>query len=99
MDVGQRISKLREAKGITTNKLANLSGISQSYLREIELGKKNPTVEILSYICESLKISLSSFFIIEPSDINLSLKCAIELMSDEEQERLAEFILTMKSKK
>ena len=62
MDVGSRIANFRTAKHYTVNKLATLAGISQSYLRDVELGKKNPTVEVLSYICEALDISLSEFF-------------------------------------
>ena len=62
MDVGKRVRELREQKGISTNKLANLSGISQSYLRDIELGDKNPTVEVISYICGALNITLQDFF-------------------------------------
>ena len=59
MDVGARITELRIQRGLTVNKLANLSGISQSYLRDIELGNKNPTVE---YICLGLNVSLPEFF-------------------------------------
>ena len=62
MKIHNRIQYLREQKGITVNKLANLAGISQSHLREIELGIKNPTVETLSYICDALGISLKDFF-------------------------------------
>ena len=62
MDIGARISFLRTQKNYTVNKLANMSGISQSYLRDVELGKKNPTVEILSFVCDALDISLSDFF-------------------------------------
>ena len=62
MDVGKRIAYFRTAKHYTVNKLATLAGISQSYLRDIKLGKKNPTVEVLSYICEALEISLRDFF-------------------------------------
>ena len=62
MDIGARISVLRTQKNYTVNKLANMSGISQSYLRDVELGKKNPTVEILSFVCDALDISLSDFF-------------------------------------
>ena len=58
MDVGKRISLFRESKGYSVNKLATLSGISQSYLRDVELRKKNPTVEIISYLCDALDISL-----------------------------------------
>ncbi len=62
MNVGNRITFFRSMKHYSVNKLAMMSGISQSYLRDVELGKKNPTVEILSYICDALEISLSDFF-------------------------------------
>ena len=63
INIGERIAYFRSAKGITVNKLANLSGISQSYLRDIELGKyNNPTVELLDCICTTLDISLKDFF-------------------------------------
>ncbi len=65
MNVGKRITFFRTAKGYSVNKLATLSGISQSYLRDIELGNKNPTVEILSYICDALCITLQDFLIPE----------------------------------
>lgn len=62
MEVGKKITYYRTKKGYSVNKLANLSGISQSYLRDVELGNKNPTVEILSYICDALDLSLHDFF-------------------------------------
>ena len=58
MDIGKRISFFRNAKQYSVNRLATMAGISQSYLRDVELGKKNPTVEVLSYVCEALDISL-----------------------------------------
>lgn len=68
MEVGKRITFFRTAKGYSVNKLANLSGVSQSYLREIELGNKNPTVDFLSVICDTLNITLKEFFDDQPSD-------------------------------
>lgn len=62
MDVGTLIKQYRLERNYSVNKLANLAGISQSYLRDIELGKKNPTVETLSFVCEALHISLAEFF-------------------------------------
>ena len=62
MDIGKRITYFRTAKNYSVNKLANLAGISQSYLRDVELGNKNPTVEMLSVICDTLEISLFDFF-------------------------------------
>ena len=60
--VGQKLTSYRTKKGYSVNKLANLAGISQSYLRDIELGNKNPTVEILSILCDTLNITLKEFF-------------------------------------
>ena len=56
MDVGKRITALRTAKGWTTNHLANRCGISQSFLRAVELGEKGISVENLG-----LRDALSAF--------------------------------------
>lgn len=62
MNVAEKISKLRKEKNISVNKLANLAGLSQGFVRQIELGEKNPTIESLKLICEALNIDLSDFF-------------------------------------
>ena len=92
MNVGERIKELREQQNITVNKLANVAGVSQSYLREIELGLKQPTVEYLEYICFGLKISLQDFFDEKNKKINPVLLSSIEKLSNNEQIKLAEFI-------
>lgn len=96
MNVGERIKYFREQRNITVNKLANLSGVSQSYLREIELGLKQPTVEYLEYICFGLKISLQEFFTKKDMEINPFLLSSIEKLTQEEQIKLAEFINAVK---
>ncbi len=96
MNLAERIRFLREKKGLTTNKLANLSGVSQSHLREIELGTRNPTVETLSYFCEALGVSLAEFFSEEKETVNPFLMSAIKNLSDEQQQKLADFINTIK---
>lgn len=68
MNVAEKITKLRTEKGISVNKLANMSGLSQGFVRQIELGEKKPTVESLSLICEALNITLTDFFKEEPLD-------------------------------
>ena len=96
MDVGKRIVELRERKNMSTNKLANLAGISQSYLRDLEMDKKNPTVEMLSYICFALDISVQDFFSEQRNQVNPYLLSAIQLLDDEEQIKLSEFICAVK---
>lgn len=94
MDVGKRIIYLREKKNYTTNKLANLAGISQSHLREIELGKRSPTIETLSYFCDALGIDLAEFFD-DDSKINPFLIVSLKQLSDEQQQSLAEILNTV----
>ena len=92
MDVGKRIKALREVKGMTVNKLANMAGISQSFLRDIELGNKNPTVETLSYFCDALNITLSEFFNENDYETSPYLKSAIKNLNINQQIKLADFI-------
>lgn len=75
MEIGKRITELRETAGWTTNRLANLCGLSQSFLRSVELGEKGISVENLQLICDTLHITLRDFFDV-PS------------VQDTEQERL-----------
>lgn len=63
MNVGERISYFRSAKGYTVNKLANTAGVSQSYLRDIELGNNNnPGIDVLDCLCSAMGITLKEFF-------------------------------------
>lgn len=96
MNVAQRLVELRNMRGITTNKLANLAGVSQSHLREIELGTRNPTVETLSYFCDALGITLGEFFSEEKQPISPFLLSAAQQLSEEQQTALANFIKTIK---
>ncbi len=97
MDVGKRIAFFRTSKHYTVNKLATRSGISQSYLRDIELGNKNPTVEILSYICEALEISLREFFDVdeEMPFCNDPLLGKIYQLTQEQRKTLFDFLSTL----
>ena len=89
MDVGARIKALREEKGWTVNKLAYISGVSQSYLRDLELSNKQPTVEYLGYICDGLGISLSAFFQETPEG---KWDSVLRKLSLEQQELLFSFL-------
>ena len=89
-DVGARIKELRTERGLTVNGLANKAGISQSFLRDIELGNKQPTVEYLEYICDALKVSLVDFFDVrEDSERVVKL---VSRMSAKQKTKLIEFL-------
>ena len=97
MDIGKRIAYFRKQKGYSVNKLANIAGISQSYLRDIELENKNPTVAFLEILCEGLEISLADFFQDEsyPSTENDPLLDKIHKMPPSQRNALLKFLDTL----
>lgn len=100
MEVGYRIRQLREEKNYTLNKLANKAGVSQSYLRDVELEKKNPTITFLTLICQALDISLKDFFNedSEADFLNDPIIQAIYQLSPEQKDALYSFLKSMLSK-
>jgi len=101
MDLASKIINLRDNKGISTYKLAKLSGISQTYMRELEQGQKQPTVEMLSKICSALGITLADFFAEEKKDIPPDLMQLLEgakSLSPSQLEALNTLIKAIKAK-
>lgn len=43
-EIGKRIKKLREERGLTKYKLATDAGVSPGYISDLEKGEKCPTV-------------------------------------------------------
>ena len=60
--LGQRIRNYRTAKGLSQEKLAELSGCHHTYIGQLERGEKNATVESIEKISAALKVSLSELF-------------------------------------
>jgi transcriptional regulator with XRE-family HTH domain len=42
--VGSNVKRIRQAKGLTQEQLAELSGFSQQYISGLEQGRRNPTI-------------------------------------------------------
>lgn len=61
--VKERILELCNERGITVNKLATISGVTQSTLSNIISGRNNSTtVSTVKKLCDGLDISISEFF-------------------------------------
>ena len=61
--VAKRIKNLCKERGISINKLANLSGLTQSTVDSIIRGKsRNPRLATIKKICAGLGITASQFF-------------------------------------
>ncbi len=60
--LGRRIAYLRKNKRISQLELSIDSDISKSYLSDLECGRRNPSVMVLSRICAALEITLEELF-------------------------------------
>ncbi|MCD8372803.1 MAG: helix-turn-helix domain-containing protein [Clostridia bacterium] len=88
-EIGEKISLLRSRKGLTKNALANLSGVSPTYIYQLERGEKCPTVEYLSHICWGLGVTLAEFFAEnEPND-------KLSYLTAEQRKKLNDFLISL----
>ena len=74
---GLRIKQQRQALKMSFAELSKASGLSVSYLNEIEKGKKYPKPEKLKALVEALKLRIDT---LESTDFNQSLSAVNELL-------------------
>ena len=60
--LGMRIVYLRKRKGMSQLNLSLEARIAKSYLSDLERGKRNPGVIVLTRIAEALQVSLEELF-------------------------------------
>ena len=99
--LGQRIRNYRTAKGLSQEKLADLSGCHPTYIGQIERGEKNATIESIEKISTALNVSLSKLFeklgTQEEGSRNIPLECYefLSAKTKEEQEHIYRILLEM----
>ncbi|MGU8816845.1 helix-turn-helix domain-containing protein [Clostridium perfringens] len=62
MFIDYRLQKLRKKRKLTQKALAEMTGISRSYLSDIEHNRYNPSFDTIEALATSLKLDLKSFF-------------------------------------
>lgn len=60
--IGQLLKDLREDRGWSLRDLGMTVGMNKTYLGDIELGKRNPTVNSLEKIVAEYGLTLKEFF-------------------------------------
>lgn len=56
-ELGRRVNIARKDRGLTSEKLSELCHINATYLRQIEAGKKSPSLEVLLTLCREMGVS------------------------------------------
>jgi len=58
-NLAKNVKRLREAKGLSQEKLARLADVANNTLIKMETGKnKNPTLETLKRVAKALEVSV-----------------------------------------
>lgn len=64
---GARLQKIRKEKGVSQEKLAELSGLHRTYISSLERGSRNPTLTTMYAIACALNVEIS-FLVIGIAD-------------------------------
>ena len=62
-ELGEHIREQRRQAELSMRKLADLAGVSNPYLSQIERGLKRPSAEILQQIARALQVSSESLYV------------------------------------
>ncbi len=63
LDVGAFIRAQRERAKMSVRRLADVAGVSNPYLSQIERGLRKPSAEILQLVANALRISVESLYV------------------------------------
>lgn len=70
--VGKRVQDLRKSKGMTGTDLAEKLGLAQSYVSNLENGRRSWKVEMLADIANILDVRMVDFFVEEDESTRLA---------------------------
>ena len=60
--IGDRIRKLRQERGLSQEKFANLCELDRTYIASIEQGNRNVSIVNLKKIARAFELTLSELF-------------------------------------
>lgn len=80
--IGNNLNKYRKSKGLSLEKVAEMTGVSKGMIGQIERGETNPSISTLWKIANGLHISSTSLFEEDPAELILVKKNEISPMSE-----------------
>ena len=93
MNIRERLIGLRQKCGYTQNGLAERAGVSQSHLRQAELGQADITAGHLELLCDAMSISLKEFF--DDTSEEDELAAALSRLSPKQKKLLLAFLKSL----
>lgn len=107
MDIGKKIKKIRNAKGLTAKEVISAVGLGAAMYSRIENGVNDPSLSTLEKIGKALGVKLSDFFetddkLVDVNSYNGSLMekvRVIENLSEEEKKTVFSIVDAFAGKK
>ena len=99
-DVALRLARLREKKGVSARDMSLSIGQNEGYIKNIETGKSNPSLDGILYICDYLGISPAEFFDLDssnPSKLN-AIVTDMKKLSDKQLDTIAALVRDLAKK-
>jgi transcriptional regulator with XRE-family HTH domain len=95
--LGLRIKALRNMRGYSQERLAEIMGVNSKYLSSVERGKENPTLDFFLKLAAGLKVTIQPVFCIEtisdsPKTLRTKLRILLNDVKDEELSRTVRII-------
>jgi XRE family transcriptional regulator, regulator of sulfur utilization len=75
--LGKNLKSIRNSRGLSLDKVADLTGVSKAMLAQIERGESNPSISIIWKIANGLHLSFTS--LIEEQNPTVSIVSSSEL--------------------
>ena len=91
-ELGNHIREQRRQAELSVRKLADMAGVSNPYLSQIERGLKRPSAEILQQLARALEVSAESLYVRagildeeSTSDLVATIRAQSDLSTDQKQ--------------
>ena len=98
-DIGQFIREQRRLAELSVRRLADLAGVSNPYLSQIERGLRKPSAEILQQLAKALQVSAATMYVQAgmldpeaagpPASLETAIRSAPELTEDQRKALLS----------
>ena len=100
MDISERLKSIRVAKNMSVYKLSQLSGVSETHIRDLERGDRNPSIDTLCRLVEQMGVPVSELFtesnnMTVLSDEEKALLDCYRMLSKDKADSLLVFLKTL----
>lgn len=100
MDISERLKSIRVAKNMSVYKLSQLSGVSETHIRDLERGDRNPSIDTLCRLVEPMGVPVSELFtesnnMTVLSDEEKTLLDCYRMLSKDKADSLLVFLKTL----